>query len=90
VAGAGSTAETVDAGQLLPRLNKMRDAGRLAQAIGEDGAAQLIRDVDKAAQTKSTAISRVKLVQKVAKWAGIVGGAGYLSHGAASILGGGH
>ena len=90
VAGAGSTPEMVDASQLLPKLNKLRDSGRLAQAIGEDGAAQLIRDVDKAAQTKASAISRVKLVKTVGKYAAIATGLGALGHGAASILGGGH
>ncbi len=80
--------ESIDATKLLPRLNKLNDSGRLAQAIGEDGATQIIRDVDKAARSKASAVSTAKLVQKVAKWAGIGGAATVLGHGAASLLGG--
>ena len=90
MAVAGSTPEMLDAGKLLPRLNKLNDSGRLAQAIGEDAAAKLIQDVDKAARTKASAISRVKLAKQIAVGAATVGGAGYLGHKAFGILGGGH
>ena len=88
MAAEGSTPESIDASKLLTRLNKLNDSGRLAQAIGPDGAAQIIRDVDKAARSKAGAVSTAKLVQKVAKWVGIAGGATILGQGAAHILGG--
>jgi hypothetical protein len=84
----GSTPETLDANKLISRLNKLNDSGRLAQAIGPDGAAQIIRDVDKAARSKAGAVSTAKLVKTVAKYGAAAVGLGALGHGAASILGG--
>jgi hypothetical protein len=86
--GSG-TPEAIDPGKLSPRLNKLYDSGRLQQAIGKDGAAKLMQQVDEAVRTKSSAIKTVKLVKTITRWAGIAGGVGYLGHGAMHILGGG-
>jgi hypothetical protein len=83
------TPEAIDPSKLSPRLNKLYDSGRLQQAIGEDGAAKLMQQVDEAARTKASAIKTVKLVKTIAKYAGLVGGATVLGESAAHILGGG-
>ncbi len=82
------TPETIDPAKLSPRLNKLYDSGRLQQALGAEGAAQLVKQVDNALRTKSSAIKTAKLVKSVAKWAGIGAGATILGQGAAHVLGG--
>jgi hypothetical protein len=89
MAAEGSTPETLDANKLLPRLNKLNDSGRLAQAIGEKGAAQIIRDVDSAARSRARAVSTAKMVKTIAKYGAVAGGVGSLYEGAKHIFGGG-
>ena len=84
------TPETIDPAKLSPRLNKLYDSGRLQQALGPEGAAQLVKQVDNALQTKASAIKTAKLVKTVGKYAGAAVGLGALGHAAASILGGSH
>jgi len=86
--GSG-TPETIDPAKLSPRLNKLYDSGRLQQALGDEGAARLVQQVDEALRTKASALKTVKLVKNITKWAGIGGATLALGHGAASILGGG-
>jgi hypothetical protein len=86
--GSG-TPEALDPSKLAPRLNKLYDSGRLQQAIGSDGAAKLMQQVDEAVRTKARAIKTVKLAKNIAKWAGIAGGATVLGQGAKHILLGG-
>jgi hypothetical protein len=85
--GSG-TPEAIDPGKLSPRLNKLYDSGRLQQAIGKDGAAKLMQQVDEAVRTKASAVKTVKILKTIAKGAGIAGSVGYLDHGAMHILGG--
>jgi hypothetical protein len=78
----GSTPETVDPKKLFGRLNKMYDSGRLQEALGDTGAQKLINDVDKAGQSKLSAIKRVKLVKNIAKIAGL----GVLAGGTGDVI----
>jgi hypothetical protein len=82
------TPETIDPAKLSPRLNKLYDSGRLQQALGPDGAAQLVKQVDQALQTKASAVKTAKLVKTVAKYGAVAGGVGSLYEGAKHILGG--
>jgi hypothetical protein len=85
------TPETVDPAKLSPRLNKLYDSGRLQQALGNDGAAKLVQQVDEAQRTKASAIKTTKLVKTIGKAAGIgigLSGAGALYEGAKHVLGG--
>lgn len=83
------TPETVDPAKLSPRLNKLFDSGRLQQALGDEGAAKLMKQVDEAARTKVSAVKTAKIVKTVAKYGAGAVGLGVLGHGAASVLGGG-
>jgi hypothetical protein len=82
------TPETVDPTKLSPRLNKLFDSGRLQQALGDEGAAKLVKQVDDAVRTKASAIKTAKLVKTVAKYGAGAIGLGVLGHGALSALGG--
>jgi hypothetical protein len=84
------TPEAVDPAKLAPRLNKLYDSGRLQQALGSDGAAQLVKQVDEALQTKTSAIKTAKLVKTIGKAAGAAIGLGALGHVAAGVLSGGN
>jgi hypothetical protein len=84
------TPETVDPAKLSPRLNRLFDSGRLQQALGDEGAAKLVKQVDDAVRTKAGAIKTAKLVKTVAKYGAGAIGLGVLGHGALSALGGGH
>jgi hypothetical protein len=82
------TPETIDPAKLSPRLNKLYDSGRLQQALGDQGAAKLMQQVDEALRTKASAVKTAKLVKTAAKYGAAAVGLGALGHGAASILGG--
>jgi hypothetical protein len=82
------TPETIDPAKLSPRLNKLYDSGRLSQALGNEGAAQLVKQVDSSLRTKTSAIKTAKLVKTIAKYAGYAGGAAVLGETAGHILGG--
>jgi hypothetical protein len=47
----GSSPEVVDPERVFQRLRKMRNSGRLQEAVGKDNASQLIRHADTARQT---------------------------------------
>lgn len=82
------TPETVDPAKLSPRLNKLYDSGRLQQAIGDEGAAKLVKQVDEALRQKQSAIKTAKLVKTVAKYGAAAVGLGALGHGVSAIIGG--
>lgn len=73
------TSETVDPKKLSSRLEKMYDSGRLQQAVGEDGASQLLKETH-AAEVRQT---RLKTVKKVAGTVGAVTG---IEEGARRLL----
>jgi hypothetical protein len=51
----GSSPETVDPEKAFQRFRKMRNSGRLQEAVGKDNASQLIRHADTARQTADAA-----------------------------------
>ncbi len=57
---ASNTPETVNTGKLFPRLNKLADRGRLAQAIGQENADALLQHVDEAHLAEQRVAARVK------------------------------
>ncbi len=57
---ATNTPETVNTSKLFPRLNKLADRGRLAQAIGKENADALLQHVDAAALAEQRVAARVK------------------------------
>jgi hypothetical protein len=86
---ATSTAEYLDPQKLDLRLQKLQDSGRLAQAVGEQGATQLIQRVDGALRSRTTAISRAKFVKQVLKYTAIGSAAITGGTGLAHVLAGG-
>jgi hypothetical protein len=84
----GGTPEVIDPGKLAPRLNKLYDSGRLQQALGEDGAQSLMKQVDDALQTKTSAIRTAKLIKTISKYGASAVGLGLVGHGAIAALGG--
>jgi hypothetical protein len=88
-ATAGSTAEMLDPQKLDVRLQKLNDSGRLAQAVGEDGATQLIQRVDGALRSRTAAISRAKFIKATLKYVGIGSAALATGGGLAHVLAGG-
>jgi hypothetical protein len=85
----GSTPEMLDPAKLNTRLQKLNDSGRLAQAVGKDGATQLIQRVDGALRSRTTAISRAKFVKSALKYTGYGTAALVTGKGLAHILSGG-
>lgn len=65
------TSETVDPKKLSGRLEKMYDSGRLQEAVGDDGAAQLLKE-SHAAEVRMT---KLKTAKKVAGGALAITGA---------------
>jgi len=86
---SGSTPEMLDPAKLNTRLQKLNDSGRLAQAVGEDGATQLIQRVDGALRSRTSAISRAKFVKQVLKYTAIGSVAITGGTGLAHVLAGG-
>ena len=88
-ATAGSTAEMLDPQKLDVRLQKLNDSGRLQQAVGEQGATQLIQRVDGALRSRTAAISRAKFIKATLKYVGIGSAALATGGGLAHVLAGG-
>ncbi|HET9283177.1 MAG TPA: hypothetical protein VFR24_14550 [Candidatus Angelobacter sp.] len=80
IAEKGATPETIDPKMLSQRLNKMYDSGRLQEALGEDGAKEIINEMDAASRLRMSAISKQAMLRHIRNWA--IGGA-------ATALGGG-
>jgi hypothetical protein len=86
---SGSTPEMLDPAKLNTRLQKLNDSGRLQQAVGEQGATQLIQRVDGALRSRTAAISRAKFVKQVLKYSAIGSAALAGGGGLAHVLAGG-
>lgn len=82
LAETGATPESIDPKRLLPRINKLYDAGRLQEAVGEQNAKTLINNVDKAIRDGNTAITKAKLIGWGLKISGGAVGVGVLGEAA--------
>jgi hypothetical protein len=74
------TPETVNVNSAVKALQKLQDtskfgSSRLEQALGKEGAQNLLKDMYAAQRTGVKALSRQQMAAKIAKWTGIGTGA---------------
>jgi hypothetical protein len=74
IAEEGSIPESIDPKGLSNRINKMYRAGRLQEALGEDGAKAFVNKVSQAARSQQSVLSLAKTVRWIGAGIPIAGG----------------